>query len=73
MDKLNFSEFMLGMTNASFNESICKACGGTGFKPVMCCNGAECGCHGMPVDFQECKTCESEKLSDDAIRSFIPE
>lgn len=72
MGKLDFSEFMQGMINAPFTESICKTCGGTGFKPVMCCNGYECGCHGLPVDFQECDKCKSEKLSDDAIRNFIP-
>jgi len=52
--KLDFVEFMAGMNSAPWEYQICEHCGGNGLKPVMCCDGRECGCMGMPVDFILC-------------------
>lgn len=32
----------------------CERCGGIGVEPVMCCDGRECGCMAMPIDFRTC-------------------
>jgi Myotubularin-like phosphatase domain len=29
-------------------------------KPVMCCNGQECGCQGMPTDFEVSEKCDDD-------------
>ena len=71
-NKITYSDFMLGMTNAPMDFSMCAVCGGTGFRPVMCCDGFECGCRGMPVDFDKCSNCESTSASDEKIISWIP-
>lgn len=31
-------------------------------KPVMCCSGRECGCQGMPVDFEPTEKCGDDCL-----------
>ncbi len=38
----------------TFCYDLCDKCGGTGVHAVQCCNGYECGCMGMPVDFEAC-------------------
>lgn len=35
----------------NYDYSICNDCGGTGLSAIMCCNGKDCGCHGLPMDF----------------------
>lgn len=70
--EISFSEFMLGMVNAPFDHNVCDKCGGLGAEPVMCCDGRECGCRGMPVDFRKCNSCKSIIPSDHIIKSYIP-
>ena len=51
---LEFPDFMnavLEYHRNQWDDLTCTLCGGTGFVPVMCCDGRSCGCHGMPVDF----------------------
>ena len=38
--------------NHKYNRKKCVECGGIGLTPEMCCNGYECGCQGMPIDFK---------------------
>jgi len=51
---IEFREFMLGLMSAPFDYAKCKKCGGVGLAAVTCCNGLECGCQGMPIDFKPC-------------------
>jgi hypothetical protein len=67
---LLYHEFMSGMCNAPWDDDKCGKCGGIGLKPVWCCNGLECGCRGMPVDFVECD-CGCTQPTEEQIRSWI--
>lgn len=41
-----------------YNKDGCKSCNDTGCIPVYCCNGYECNCMGMPIDFiLSCEKC----------------
>lgn len=67
--ELTFTEFMRGMGSAPWEPQICEDCGGNGLKPVMCCDGRECGCMGMPVDFEPCG-CGISPPSDEQIKEW---
>lgn len=67
---MTMSDFMNGLSNAPWDNRICKDCGGTGWKAVMCCNGQECGCMGMPVDFKQC-ACNIKSLTDEQIMGYL--
>lgn len=54
VEPIGYPEFMRGMCNAPWDDDKCGSCGGAGLKAVYCCNGAECGCRGMPIDFVVC-------------------
>lgn len=69
---IGYAAFMMGMTNAPFDEDKCEKCGGTGYIPIFCCDGMHCGCRASAVDFKECN-CEYEKVSDETIMSWIPD
>lgn len=53
---MDYITFMNGLSQALYDKNICKDCGGTGWKPLMCCNGRECGCMGMPIDNEYSKS-----------------
>lgn len=40
--------------NMRYDPAICSVCGGTGIDAKRCCSGWECGCQGMPVEFEPC-------------------
>ncbi len=63
---MQYHDFMNGMVKAPFNHDECGFCGGNGLKAVMCCSGHECGCRGMPVDFEPCD-CGSKLPTDEQI------
>ena len=69
---IGYVDFMRGMTNMPFNYNKCDKCGGTGYIPIFCCSGVDCGCQSRAVDFKECD-CECEKVSEDIIIECIPE
>lgn len=69
---LPYPEFMRGMCNAPWDYDKCKSCGGNGFRPVICCNGFECGCMGMPVDFVACD-CDCDKPTSEQIKNWANE
>lgn len=64
---LDFSTFMKGMICIEPDFDKCEECGGLGFKPIMCCNGYECGCMGLPCDYEKCE-CEADPPSEERIR-----
>ena len=36
----------------------CSECGGLGIVPIRCCSGHDCGCMGLPIEFElDCKVC----------------
>lgn len=66
MDYFTFTD---GLLAAPWKKDICPGCGGTGWKPVMCCNGQKCGCMGMPVDFILCD-CGITPATDEQIKQW---
>lgn len=66
---MDYPTMMRGLTNIKFDYEKCATCGGLGLMPIMCCNGHECGCMGMPVDYAECDdfTCACEVVSEEEI------
>ena len=54
--ELDFTAFMVGLVNAPISDShdSCADCRGLGWKPLECCSGYHCGCHGLPYDFEVC-------------------
>jgi len=68
-DRLEYPEFMRGMCNAPIISFYCNKCCGLGLKPVMCCDGLDCGCRGKPVDFIKCD-CGSPVPSNAQIRKW---
>ena len=67
---IDYCDFMIGLTNAPFSSSKCKRCGGTGWVPVMCCDGSACGWHGMPVDFHSDCDCVDVPATDEQILAW---
>ena len=61
--------FMRGMYDAPRDYDKCEHCGGTGFVAVMCCNGSDCGCNGLPHDFEDCPN-KCDKLTDEQIEDI---
>ena len=61
LNKLPYHEFMntiFEYHKKNWKNGFCDKCGGTGFVPVMCCDGQDCGCQGKPVDFDvTCDAC----------------
>lgn len=70
LSALLYPEFMKGMCNAPWDDDACGDCGGHGLKPVYCCNGAMCGCYGMPTEFINCG-CGAKQPTDEQIREWI--
>ena len=66
---VDFVTFMYGLINADYERTNCKECYGLGAVPDMCCTGFDCGCHGMPVDFQLCD-CGIDFPSDEQINKW---
>jgi hypothetical protein len=55
---MDYASFMFHVSRLPVDYSKCKRCGGTGFVPVYCCPGYECGCYGLPVNFEDkCSAC----------------
>ncbi len=63
-DKRTYSKWMPDVYEYycdNFDSTKCSECGGTGIVPQGCCDGRECGCMGMPVDFDViCAKCKKE-------------
>ena len=61
LSNMGYPEFMNTVyeyQKGNWYNRLCDKCGGTGFVPMMCCGGDECGCLGLPVDFDiECSVC----------------
>lgn len=54
-------------------ENECKKCMGDNYVALMCCNGRECGCMGLPTDFEPCEKCnkdESKSACKDLTRQY---
>lgn len=68
---MEFYQFMTAMMSAPFDKDKCDDCGGLGLKQVICCNGFECGCRGMPIDFTECG-CGCDIVSEEMLLSLLP-
>lgn len=60
---INYGDFMRGMTSAKFpyDKAKCEKCLGIGMVAVICCGGHECGCMGLPTDFEDCDECDNPK------------
>jgi len=41
-----------------YRRTVCEKCGGSGIKAIRCCSGLDCGCYGLPVEFDFCD-CET--------------
>lgn len=56
----DFGEFMTAMCNAPKNldPNACDKCNGYGLEAKHCCNGVDCGCWGLPIDYTPCE-CEA--------------
>ncbi len=67
--KIDFPTYMRGLCNAPWDSSQCGDCGGNGLRPVMCCNGRDCGCLGMPTEFVDCD-CGRTPPTDEQIRKW---
>ena len=68
-NEISYSVFMIGMRNAPWDSDKCARCGGTGLKPVYCCSGFECGCRGLPVNFEPCE-CGTKAPTNDQIKAW---
>ena len=58
--EMTYTEYMNNILKhiEEFGDPKLCSCAGTGFYPIMCCSGIECGCMGFPVDFDvECPEC----------------
>ena len=53
-EEITYCQFMKACYSLPFDISKCEDCGGSGVVPDMCCNGMECGCMGLPVDYGPC-------------------
>ena len=73
MSELTYEQFMKGMINAPFNHDLCEHCGGTGLRALMCCSGHECGCYGLPVDFDDCSCGRFEPPPNEKIAAWAHE
>ena len=43
-----------GKNLPELDYNICNMCGGMGVVYLKCCNGNDCGCLGLPYDFDTC-------------------
>lgn len=68
-EELDYCTMMSGLCSAPWDDDKCGVCGGVGLKPIICCNGFECGCRGMPVDFKECG-CGIEQPKSETIKEW---
>ena len=68
--KLDYVEFMQAMSVAPIDGSKCTACGELGLKPIFCCSGLECGCMGMPTDYEPCK-CGAKEPSEEQLNEWL--
>lgn len=50
----------------------CDKCFGLGVVAVRCCDGRECGCYGMAVDYTPCD-CGTPTPTDEQIQKYVPE
>ena len=66
---IDFRTYMRGLCNAPWDNDKCGDCGGTGLTPEICCNGTNCGCLGLPIDFTECH-CERKPPTDEQIEAW---
>jgi hypothetical protein len=67
---LTMAEFMWAACNLPWDPKGCQRCGGSGLVADMCCNGAECGCRGRPIDFGPCD-CGAAEPTDDDLRKVL--
>jgi len=51
-------------------DAKCKECGDRGLVAITCCSGHECGCMGMPTDFDDC-TCGAEFPTDEQLKEWF--
>ena len=69
VNEISFGVYMRGLCRAPGDYNICKECGGIGLKPIYCCDGRECGCYGLPIDFVDCE-CGTEKPTIEQIKKW---
>ena len=69
--EIDYSKFMRAMINAPWDDDKCGTCGGNGLKAVYCCNGFECSCRGMPIDFVRCDKCLYSEPTDEQLKSYL--
>jgi hypothetical protein len=70
IEEISVVEYMRGMCKAPWDDDKCGMCGGVGMKPTYCCNGSDCGCRGMPVDFLPCN-CGADEPTNAMIKSWL--
>jgi len=59
-EDLTYVVFMANVTEyvKNYSKETGCSCGGTGFLPVFCCDGKDCGCRGLPIDYETpCPKC----------------
>jgi hypothetical protein len=60
MDYSSFMHSIIKYVEENGDPKEC-SCAGTGFYPLMCCDGDVCGCGGQPVNFElKCPECGKE-------------
>lgn len=69
MDYPEFMRASMKYTSLHWNDDECGVCGGSGLHAKFCCNGFECGCQGMPVDFEQCE-CGATQPTDEQLSSI---
>ena len=69
---MDFGDYMRALAAMpGVPSSACRECFGTGARPVMCCNGHECGCYGQPIDYKQCE-CGTPFPTEEQIQKYVP-
>lgn len=50
-----YNILVYGKNIPTLNYNVCNDCGGLGVIYLTCCNDTNCGCLGLPYDFESCK------------------
>ena len=66
----DYDSFMRWAYDQPYDKNACESCGGSGVVGYQCCNGYECSCHGMPIDFGACDDCDKGQEAAVAIRAL---
>jgi hypothetical protein len=69
---MDFGDYMRAMDKLpGVPDHPCNECCGTGAVAMMCCNGRECGCMGLPVDYQPCE-CGAPFPTEEQLAKYVP-